>query len=156
MINARGETVAEKPSFRSAFKNRRCLILADGYFEWESRGPGRPKQPYYITLADEQPFAMAGIWETWRSPEGDKVETCSIITTNANELTQPIHDRMPVVLQPSDYPLWLNVRQTDRNALEALLSPYPANRMRFTPVDTIVNNPRNETEKCIEAADDAE
>ena len=108
MINARGETIAEKPAFRAAFARRRCLVLADGFFEWKK--VGQQKQPYYFRLQDEQPFAFAGLWERWRGPagsDGPPLESCTIVTTLANELCRPLHERMPVILEPADYDRWL-------------------------------------------------
>ncbi len=108
MINARGETVAEKPSFRSAFRRRRCLVVADGFYEWQKR-PDGPKQPYFITVANGGPFGLAGLWERWSDPtEGYPVESCTVITTGANELLKPIHNRMPVIIDPSDFDAWLD------------------------------------------------
>ncbi len=125
MINARGEGVAEKPSFRQAFAKRRCLIAADGFYEWQTQGKG-PKQPFRMEFADRRPFAFAGLWERWRNPaaEGALVETCSIITTSANTLLAPIHDRMPVILAPDSFAAWLDAG-TAPAALQALLRPYP-------------------------------
>lgn len=134
-INARAETVAEKPSFRSAFKRRRCLIAADGYYEWKKlKGE---KQPYRITLDPEQPFSFAGLWERWDKGK-EPVESCTIITTDANELTTKIHNRMPVILDRADYDAWL-----DGSAGAELLKPFPSNNMTYHPVDTKVGNVKN-------------
>jgi len=149
LINARGETVSEKPSFRSAFKQRRCLILADGYYEWQKPRDGGAKRPHFFHLVDDAPFAMAGLWERWQSPEGPVVETCTIITTGANELAGTIHDRMPVILRPEAHVTWLTVREQDPRVLSTLLMPYPAEFMAVFPVGTTVNNPRNETPECL-------
>lgn len=147
LINARAETVAEKPSFRSAFKRRRCLVPADGYYEWQKTG-GR-KQPYFIRLADDRPFAFAGLWEHWdRGGEGP-LETCTIITTVANELTADVHVRMPVILDESDYDVWLDAAIDDRQPLEQLLAPYASSEMKMDPVSTYVNSPRNEGPECV-------
>ncbi len=151
MINARGESVAEKPSFRSAFKRRRCLVLADGYYEW--RKIGKAKQPYWIRMQDERPFGLAGLWETWRGGD-DIVESCTIITTSANELTKQIHDRMPVILDDGDYELWLDPSVQDRQLVEPLLRPYDDGEMTFDPVSTVVNSPKNDRAECIEPVDD--
>jgi putative SOS response-associated peptidase YedK len=151
MINARAETVAEKPAFRSAFRRRRCLIAADGYYEW--RKTGKTKQPYYIRLKDERLFAFAGLWESWTGPDhsdSQPLETCTIITTRANELSQPIHDRMPAILRESDYDLWLDPAEQDRDRLTPLLEPYDSDLMIADPVSTLVNNPRNDKPGCIE------
>ena len=147
MINARAETAAEKPSFRAAFKRRRCLVIADGFYEWKREG--KQKQPYYIQMADEDLFGMAGLWEVWESGDGSYIESCTILTTEPNELMQPIHNRMPVIISPEDYDLWLDPQQ-QRNALQPLLRPYDPEQMRSRPVSKTVNNPRNETPECIE------
>lgn len=146
LINARAEGVAEKPSFRSAFKKRRCLIPADGFYEWQKR-PAGGKQPWRITLADGAPFSFGGLWESWRSGD-EAVETFTIITTTANELMAPLHDRMPVIIDPGDYDAWLESADTMIPML--LLQPYPAARMRAYPVSTKVNSPRNDVPEVIE------
>jgi putative SOS response-associated peptidase YedK len=147
LINARAETVAEKPAFRSAFKHRRCLVLADGFYEWQ-RQEGK-KQPFYFRLRDSQAFAFAGLWEEWKSKEGDKITSCTILTTEANELLQPIHERMPVILNPQNYDLWLNHHMHNPEALQKLLQPYPAQGMTAYPVSTLVNNPKCDRPECI-------
>ncbi len=147
LINARSETVAEKPSFRSAFKHRRCLIVADGFYEWQRQE--RKKQPFYFRLQDRQPFAFAGLWERWKSPEGEEITSCTILTTQANELLQPIHDRMPVILQPSYYNLWLDPHSTSPEPLQQILNPYPTDAMTAYPVSTLVNSTANERPECI-------
>ncbi len=145
MINARAETVAQKPAFRAAYRRRRCLVPADGFYEWRS-GP-RGKQPCHITLADGAPFAIAGLWERW---EGDgTLESCTLIVTAANALVEPIHDRMPVILDPADYGAWLDPA-TEPGVLGALLRPYPPQGMCAHPVSTRVNNPRNDDPACLE------
>jgi putative SOS response-associated peptidase YedK len=147
LINARAETVAEKPSFRSAFKRRRCLIPADGYYEWQKTGSR--KQPFFIRLKDERAFAFAGLWESWDKGGEGPLETCTIITTESNELTADIHPRMPVILDPRDYPVWLDPAVDDRRQLEPLLKPYAASDMQLDPVSIYVNSPRNEGPDCI-------
>jgi putative SOS response-associated peptidase YedK len=150
-INARAETVAEKPSFRSAFRRRRCLVLADGYFEW--RKEGAKKQPYYIRLQDERPFAFAGLWERWTPGDPEStLETCTLITTDANELTREIHDRMPVILSPADYAQWLDPGLDDAKRLLPLLRPFETGPMIATPVSTRVNNPKHDAPDCVEPA----
>jgi putative SOS response-associated peptidase YedK len=149
LINARGETVAEKPSFRSAFTRRRCLVLADGYYEWQKAVAPAKKQPYYIHLADGGPFAMAGLWEAWRDETGDAIESCTIITTSANADIATIHDRMPVILNEADYAVWLDPNGSDRAVLQELLRPAPADSLAAGPVSTLVNSPRNESPECI-------
>jgi putative SOS response-associated peptidase YedK len=154
MINARSESIAEKPAFRAAFKRRRCLVAADGYYEWQA--VGRRKQPYHIHLPGHEPFALAGLWESWRGAEGDGegLLTCTLITTDANDQTRPIHDRMPVILDPSDYDLWLDAEMQDAERLQPLLHPYEG-KLAFDAVSTHVNNPRNEGEACLAAAEEA-
>ena len=150
LINARGETVATKPSFRSAFRRRRCLVIADGYYEWKK--VGRIKQPYYIRMADEQPMAMAGLWEPWSSAADkatDTIQSCTIITTQSNELTRDVHDRMPVILSSEDYSMWLDPDLADRERLEPLLKPMASEGMIKDRVSTYVNSPRNEGPECV-------
>lgn len=147
LINARAETVAEKPSFRSAFKHRRCLVLADGFYEWHQK-QGK-KQPFYFRLQNGQPFAFAGLWEKWQSPEGEEINSCTILTTAANEVLQQIHDRMPVILAQEDYNLWLDPQQQKPEVLQPLLRPYPAAAMSSYPVSTLVNKPQHNTPECI-------
>ena len=147
LINARAETAAEKPSFRSAFKHRRCLVLADGFYEWQRQQ--HKKQPFYFRLQNGQPFAFAGLWEKWQSPSGEEITSCTILTTTANEVLQPIHDRMPVILAASDYNLWLDPQQQQPEVLQQLLRPYPSSAMTSYPVSTLVNKPQHNTPECI-------
>jgi putative SOS response-associated peptidase YedK len=148
MINARAETVAEKPAFRSAFRARRCLILADGYFEWKKTG--NTKQPFHIRMHDDAPFAMAGLWESWRDPQqSETIETCTIITTEANELTAPIHNRMPAILPSGDYTTWLDPQQSGSQVLLPLLRPFDSKEMVAQPVSTWVNTPKHNDPQCI-------
>ena len=154
MINARSETVASKPSFRSAFKKRRCLVIADGFYEWMKIG--RTKQPYYITLTDHSPFAMAGLWETWNDPHSEDsspIETCTILTTEANEIMQPLHDRMPVILDSDQQKFWLDTGYQDQTQLEKTLVPYDSQLMQTYPVSPLVNKVGNDTAECIEPID---
>ena len=145
LINARAETVADKPSFRAAFRQRRCLIAADGFFEW--RHEGNAKTPYHIHMAAADPFAMAGLWERW-APDGEAaVESCTIITTAANALVEPIHARMPVIVDRHDHDLWLS--GTGSEELAGLLRPYPAERMAAHSVSRAVNDPRNDGPECV-------
>jgi putative SOS response-associated peptidase YedK len=148
MIMARADTVADKPAFRDAFRRRRCLIVADGFYEWQKTN-GK-KQPYFIGLKDQNPFAFAGLWEQWKNPEDDVVESCALITTDANDIVRPIHDRMPVILQPKDYETWLDLENQDTMALQKLLQPYPGEAMMAYPVSPFVNNPRNEASRCVD------
>ena len=155
MINARSETVAEKPSFRAAFKRRRCLVVADGYYEWQKLG--KIKQPYYIHMRDDGPFALAGLWETWRglpAEASDPLETCTIITTAANDATRPIHDRMPVILAPADYDLWLDPDMEDPQQIESLLGPYESDDLVASAVSTHVNSPKNDDPDCVKVLEE--
>jgi putative SOS response-associated peptidase YedK len=145
-INARAETVAEKPAFRSAFRRRRCLVLADGYYDWTGK-PGK-KQPWHFHLAGGRPFAFAGLWEHWRPPDGEPVESCSIVTTAANELAAKYHDRMPVILDPADYGRWLDpTAQPD--ALLPLLESRPVEGLEVAAANPIVNSPKNDGPECL-------
>lgn len=151
LINARSETVLEKPSFRSAFKHRCCLILADGFYEWQHSEDGKgQKQPYYFKMKDSQLFAFAGLWEIW-DKEGDVIKSCTILTTAANQLLEPIHDRMPVILQPKDYDTWLDRENTKSDRLTSLLMPYSAEEMMAYPVGKKVNSPKNNSPECLQA-----
>jgi putative SOS response-associated peptidase YedK len=147
MINARSETAATKPSFRKAFKSRRCLIVADGFYEWQKTGS--KKQPFYIRLADGAPFGFAGLWESWKR-DGQAIESCTILTTDANELMAPIHNRMPVILAPADYDVWLDPAVQEVERLQPLLRPFSPGAMTAYPVSTVVNNPKNEVAQCVE------
>lgn len=146
LINARAETVSEKPSFKAAFKRRRCLIIADGFYEWQRQE--KQKQPYYFRLQNAQLFAFAGLWEQWKSPDEDIINSCTILTTEANDLLRPIHDRMPVILESKDYGLWLD-SEAQQPQLQQLLRPYQADLMTSYTVSTKVNNPKNNTPECI-------
>lgn len=146
-INARAETVAEKPSFRKPFRERRGLIVADGYFEWKKQGGG-PKQPYYFTVRGGEPFAFAGLWEVWRRSGGEELRTCALVTTKPNQLAAEVHDRMPVILPPEAYELWLDP-DAGTDELLSVLAPYPADEMEAHPVSIYVNSPSNEGERCI-------
>lgn len=150
LINARSETVTEKPAFRAAFKRRRCLILADGFYEWQRVEHQKQKQPFYFHLQDHQPFAFAGLWEHWQGPDGETVESCTILTTQANDLLLPIHDRMPVILPSETYDLWLDPSVPQPERLQPLLAPYPEVAMVAYPVSTLVNRPTHETPECIQ------
>ncbi len=149
LINARAETVAEKPSFRSAFKRRRCLIPASGYYEWQ-KGDARHKQPYFIRPQAGGLFSFAGLWEEWHDPHGEVVESCTILTTEANDVTRPVHDRMPVILDPAADALWLDAG-TDTVTLHSLLVPYPFDRMEAFLVNPWVSNPKHEGPRCLES-----
>lgn len=150
LINARAETVAEKPAFRDAFQRRRCLVVADGFYEWLRTGDRGTKQPFYLHLRDRQPFAFAGLWERWRDPAiAEPRFSCTILTTAPNALMAPIHNRMPVILPPSAYDLWLDPTLDAPNALTPLLRPYEADEMEAYPVSTHVNNARNDSPACL-------
>ena len=148
LINARSETVEEKPAFREAFKKRRCIIPADGFYEWQ-RTQGR-KQPFFFQMKDESPFGFAGLWERWQGEDEEVIESCTILTTEANEVLRPVHDRMPVILHSADYELWLDEDGRKRELLKDLLRPYSAEAMVSYPVSTAINSPRNQGETLIE------
>jgi len=148
MINARAETVAEKPSFREAFSNTRCLVVADGFYEWKHEG-GK-KRPFYIHRRDGKPFCMAGLYNRWTSPEGSHVCTSTIITTNANEVIAPIHDRMPVIMPPDLVDLWLDPGVHEKEKLLPILKPYPDKELELYEVSSRVNSPKIETAENIE------
>lgn len=148
LINARSETVLEKPSFREAFKKRRCIIPADGFYEWARTG-GR-KQPYYFRLRDDQPFGFAGLWDRWEDQDGEVIESCTILTTEANEVLASVHDRMPVILHPRTYELWLNSDSQNAESLKELLQPFPESEMTGYPVSTRVNDPQADGDNLLE------
>jgi len=147
MINARAETVAEKPAFRAALRVRRCLVLADGFYEWQKLGTR--KQPHHIRLRDGRPFAFAGLWERWAPPGAEPVESCTIITTTPSALVAPIHDRMPVILAADAIGTWLDPSAREPAAIVSLLRPYPADEMVAYPVSLRVNNPGADDPSCV-------
>jgi putative SOS response-associated peptidase YedK len=151
MINARSEGVTEKPSFRAAFKRRRCLVPSSGFYEWRQVEKG--KEPYFILPADDGVFGLAGLWETWTGPDGGELQSCTILTTEANELMTPIHNRMPVILSQEDWTEWLGSGTEDPPnklaKLPHLLRPCDSKKMKLRPVSTYVNSPRNEGDQCI-------
>ena len=147
MINARAETVAEKPSFRRALARRRCLVLSDGFFEW--RKHGGKKTPVRVVLKSGDPFAFAGLWETWRPRGGEAIRSCTIITTEPNSFMEPIHNRMPVILSRDAESAWLDRGIEDADLLAGLLAPYPSEEMAAYQVSTLVNSPRNDLPACI-------
>lgn len=147
LINARAETAREKPSFRNAFRKRRCLIPANGFYEW--RRLERGKQPYFVRMRDERVFAFAGLWDRWEGPDEEAVETCTILTTPANAVLAPIHDRMPVILPPGEYDRWLDPSLKDPDALAPLLVPFPPEGMLAYPVSPRVNAPSTDDEGCM-------
>lgn len=152
MINARAETLAEKPAYRNAYKRRRCLILADGFYEWQQQKGSKSKIPMYFYLKSGEPFAFGGLWEDWQSADGSEILSCTIITTQPNELVAPIHNRMPLILPQSSYELWLTPGEVSLDQLDAVLQPFPAEQMAFHPVSRQVNNPANEDPSCIQEA----
>lgn len=147
LINARSETVTEKPSFRGAFARRRVLVPADGFFEWSRQGDR--KRPFYFHMRDGEPFAIAGLWERWEG-EGGPLETCTLLTTEANELLAPYHDRMPVIVRPEDYEAWLDAGMNKSELLMPLMRPYPHEDMAAHAVSALVNSPSNDTPRCVE------
>ncbi len=149
LINARSETVATKPAFRAAVNRRRCLIPVDGFYEWQAVAGQKVKQPYLISVRDVPVFAFAGLWEHWTSPDGTPVDSCTIITTEANALMQQVHTRMPVILDPADYSVWLDRNRQDANDVLPLLKQFPADKMQLVAVSTLVNSPRNEKPECV-------
>ena len=149
LINARGETLAEKPSFRGGYKYKRCLILADGFYEWKAFGAKKSKTPYFIHMKDRKPFAMAGLWDSWEGPDGSSVKTCTIITTAPNELTGLIHDRMPVILHTRDYAKWLDPAPQTPEKLQPLIKPFAADVMSAYPVSTLVNKTSNDIPQLV-------
>jgi putative SOS response-associated peptidase YedK len=146
-INARAETVAEKPAFRNAFRRRRCLVPADGFYEWMK--VGKEKQPYAIRPVDYQPLAFAGLWEYWEAAGGQAIESMTIITTRANELLKPLHERMPAILPPEHHAFWLDPRRDDPQESLPLLSAYPEEKLTLYRVSSYVSNARHEGEKCL-------
>ncbi len=148
MINARGETIAEKASFRTSFKSKRCLVAADGFYEWKK--VGNSKVPFYFTLANRKVFGFAGLWDQWNSPDGKAIKTCTIVTTNPNPLLKQVHDRMPVIIEKKDEKKWLG-QETDIDELQALIKPYPEKLMKKSQVTEFVNSVKNNSPKCIEA-----
>ena len=147
MINARCETVHEKPAFRQAIHSRRCIVPASGFFDWATTPTG--KIPHYVTMRDGSPLAFAGIWESWKTPEGKTLETCAILTTAANSLMAPIHDRIPVILHPTEFDHWLDRSLNNPKKLQRFYQPYPAELLQEWEVSTAVNNPAHETPETI-------
>ncbi len=148
LINARSEEAYQKPSFRSAFKRRRCLIPTNGFYEWQKEGKG--KTPHFIHLRGGELFAFAGLWEIWHSPEGDELRTCTILTTEANALVAPLHNRMPVILKPQDYSLWLAKSEQPTEVLMPLMRAYDPNAMEEYVVSTMVNHATVDAPEMVE------
>ncbi len=145
MINARAETLLQKPSFRTPFKKQRCLVLTDGFYEW--RKTSDRKIPHRISMRDHKPFAFAGIWEVWKTPDGEDIKTLSIITTEPNELMKPLHNRMPVIIKQENEEKWL--QELDISEAQKLLEPYACEDLEAYSISTLVNSPRNNTEEII-------
>jgi putative SOS response-associated peptidase YedK len=149
MINARAESLVEKPSFRNSFRARRCLIPSSGFYEWKRLDGKKGKQPFYFFLKDKPVFGFAGLWETWKDEEGKELESCTIITTEANSVLATVHDRMPVIIKPEDYQVWLDPKEMDTERLQKLLVPYPAEEMFSHAVSTQVNSPASDSPDLI-------
>ena len=149
LINARGETLAEKPAFRGGYKYKRCLILANGFYEWKSEPGTKTKAPYFIHLKSGNVFAFAGLWDEWHSSDGSTVRSCAIVTTTPNDLMSKIHNRMPVILPPSDYAEWLDTTPRAPESLAHFIRPFSAELMEAYPVSTLVNSPANDRAECI-------
>jgi putative SOS response-associated peptidase YedK len=148
-INAGSETAADKPTFRNAMRKRRCLVAANGFYEWVKTG--KQRQPFAFSLQDDKPFAFAALWESWAGPSGD-IETCCLLTTTANDLVKPAHDRMPVILERPYFEQWLDPAEQNAEALSWMLRPYRADAMRAWPVGSLVNNACNDDARCLEPA----
>jgi len=147
LINARAETVVDKPAFRGSLRRQRCLVVADGFFEWQK--VGKRKQPWLLHRRDGRPFGMAGLWARWADPAAGDLDSCTIITTTPNEVAAAVHDRMPVILDPGDFALWLDPQVGDPARLQPLLRPAPAAEMEAYPVSLAVNNPANDRPECL-------
>ena len=154
LINARSETVTQKPAFKQAFEKYRCLIPADGFYEWQKL-PGN-KQPFFFRLRDGSPMAFAGLWQSWSGPQGDCIESCTILTTNCNELVRPVHNRMPVIVKPKNYPVWLDNTAYHPKTLQDMLVPYRAEEMTALAVSSFVNNPQNDGPQCVKPLDNSQ
>jgi putative SOS response-associated peptidase YedK len=148
MINARAESLAQKPAFRAALRRRRCLIAADGFYEWQVTG--RSRQPYFIRFRDDRPFAFAGLWESWEGADHSAIDSCTIITTAAGDMIRPIHDRMPVILPPEAYEVWLDPAVENFDVIASLLVPFYSPEMEVYQVSTLVNKAAHDGPECIE------
>jgi putative SOS response-associated peptidase YedK len=154
MINARVETVGERPAFRRSFERFRCLVVADGFYEWQRKGPGR-KQPFHLARADGQLFAFAGLWSIWHGEDGRQLRSCTILTTAANQAVAPLHDRMPIMLRPDHERIWLRERPSSAE-LERILRGLSASEIALRPVSPAVNDARYDGPACLEPAVSAE
>jgi len=152
-LNARAETVAEKPAFRNSFRRKRCLVLTDGFFEW--RREGKTKTPFFFFLKSKEPFAFAGLWDAWVQPDGKEVESFAIVTTEPNDFLKPIHNRMPVILSKENESRWLSPA-TDPDTLTSLLKPFPSDQMDSYQVSTYMNNSRNKDKTCVSSVSSLE
>jgi putative SOS response-associated peptidase YedK len=150
LINARGETLDEKPSFRNSFKRKRCLVIADGFYEWKKVPGDGAKQPYYVRMKTGKPFAFAGLWDEWNDREGGVLLTSTIITVAPNKLIKPIHSRMPAIVRREQYGAWLSMEEDRPDRLKPLLRPYPSDHMEAFPVSPRVNSPRNDDPQCVQ------
>ncbi len=151
LVNARAETAAEKPAFRSALRQRRCLVPADGFYEWSARVPGvGDRQPYYLALPGREPFGIAGLFERWDAEDGSVLESCVLLTVAANDRVRPLHDRMPAILQREDHALWLDPTLRDAHRAQALLRPWIGAELEVRPVSRRVNRPEHDDPACIE------
>lgn len=150
MINARGETLGEKPSYRGAYKYKRCIIPADGFYEWKAQPGTKVKIPYFIHMKSGQPFAFAGLWDEWHAADGSPIRTCTIITTGPNALMSSLHDRMPVILQEQDYAEWLDPAPRSSDSLQHLIAAFPAEQMEAYPVSALVNSPSNDRAELLQ------
>ncbi len=153
MINARAETVTEKPAYKGPFKKKRCLVLATGYYEWKKEAGSKRKIPYFIRLKSQKPFTFAGLWDNWTDENGKDVQSCTLITTEANDVTSEIHHRMPVIISPEARMDWLDSVAADVEKLSSLLVPYEEEPMEAYEVSALVNNPGNDTPECIKPVD---
>ncbi|UCE00676.1 MAG: SOS response-associated peptidase [Chloroflexota bacterium] len=149
MINARSETISEKPTFRGSFKYKRCLVLADGFYEWRKEPGSTSKTPMYLRMKDKMPFAFAGLWDVWQAADGSEIRSFTIITTEPNSLVEKIHNRMPVILAPDTYREWLKEGENNPELLRTLLRPYPSEEMEAYAVSKVVNSPQNDSPECI-------
>ncbi len=149
LINARGETLEEKPAFRGSLKYKRCLILADGFYEWKGAPGRKTKTPFFIHMKDRKLFAFAGLWDSWNSPDGSQIKSCAIITTTPNELMAIIHNRMPAILHPRDYAKWLDPSPQTPDQLKPMIKPFPAEMMNAYPVSPMVNAPANDVPELV-------
>ena len=147
LINARSETVATKPAFRSAFRKRRCLMPADGFYEWKKEGT--KKQPFYIHLKAGGPFAFAALWEDWQDEDGKPIQSCTILTTEVNSMLKPLHDRMPIILPPENFEKWLDTEIQMPEEILPLVQALPGEALAMHPVSSLVNNPKKEKAECV-------